>query len=340
MFNQPPIESHDMHAWRNERTTLLNRVSIWCKKNNINFTLNPDTVSLSHNSNKIVQMWLCDILQPMDYWHEKNKQLQRLGVTMFVLTDNFINLEDLEFVKFYSDPTLHAVCGVYQNTPNINQHPTKLYNCFMQRVESVRQTWFYFLHHKGLLEKGYVSFLLYQLASYSSLTGVELFDHIHHNYHLDQLPHFQQAYSELRSQVPYRNFPETLDLAPLIQDSKYSLVLETYTTDPATDRWLITEKAIRAMCFPSIPLLFLQTHAIEKLKSIGFQVDNHDSIDTAPWPQRQQQLLEILEQDSINFDATVAYNRSMHNQDVCAKLQQQYQQATYFDEFFTQVLEH
>lgn len=338
--NQLAIDPKDMYVWRKERETLFTRVSHWCRKNNIYFTLNPNEIKLLNGENKIIQMWLCDLLPPMEYWHVKNKQLQQLGVTMFVFTDNFIELEDLEFVKFYSDPTLHAIFGSYQDTLTVNSNTTKLYNCFMQRIESVRQSWFYFLHHKGLLEKGYVSFLLYQLTSYSSITGVELFDHIHHNYHLDQLPHFHEAYMELRSQVPYKNFPEIQDLTPYIQDSKYSLVLETYATDPATDRWLISEKAIRAMCFPSIPLLFMQTQAVKKLQSIGFQIDHHDSIDAVPWQQRQQQLLEILEQDSIDFDATIAYNRSMYNRDVCAKLQQQYRHPTYFDKFFTQVLEH
>ena len=329
-----------MHIWRNERRDLMHRVSHWCRKNNICFITDPDQVELCNGENKIVQMWLVDLLPPMEYWRLKNKQLQQLGVTMFVFTDNFIKLEDFEFVKFHSDPTLHAIGGSYQDTLTVNHNPTKLYNCFIQRVESIRQSWFYFLHLKGLLEKGYVSFLLYQLTEYSVLTGVELFDYIHRNHHLEQLPHFHKAYMELRSQVPYKNFPEIMDLTAYIQDSKYSLVLETYATNPATDRWLITEKAIRAICFPSIPLLFMQTQAIEKLQSIGFQIDHHDSIDIAPWQQRQQQLLEILEQDSIDFDASASYNRSMHNRDVCAKLQQRYHHATYFDEFFTQVLAH
>jgi len=329
-----------MYVWRKERETLLTRVSSWCRKNNIYFTLDPDKVKLLNGKNKIVQMWLADLLPPMEYWHIKNKQLQQLGVTMFVLTDNFIELEDLEFVKFYSDPTLHAIFGSYQDKLIVNSNPTKLYNCFIQRVDSVRQSWFYFLHLKGLLEKGHVSFLLYQMTSYSALTGASLFDYIHNNYHLDQLPHFHQAYMELRSRVPYKNFPEILDLTPYIQDSKYSLVLETYATNLSPGRWLIGEKAIRALCFPSIPLLFMQTQAVEKLRSIGFQIDHHDSIDIAPWQQRQQQLLELLEQDSIDFNALTEYNRSMHNQNVCAMLQQQYRHATYFDEFFTQVLEH
>ncbi len=340
MYNQPPIDSHDMHVWRKERNLLLDQVSFWCKKNNINYTTDPNKISLRYNRLKIVQIWLCDLLPPTEYWYSKNKQLQKLGVTMFVFTDNFVEFDDLEFVKFYSDPTLHAIYGSYQDIVTVNYNPKKLYNCFIQRVESVRQSWFYFLHLKGLLEKGHVSFLLSQLTEYSSLTGVELFDYIHYNYHLDQLPHFHQAYTELRSQVPYKNFLEVLDLALYIQDSKYSLVLETYATNPATDCWLIGEKAIRAICFPAIPLLFMQTRAVEKLQSIGFQIDHHDSIDVAPWQQRQQHLLEVIEQNSIDFNASVSYNRSMHNRDVCARLQQRYHHATYFDEFFTQVLSH
>ncbi len=340
MYNRSRIESYDLRIVEKERRLWPNRVFSWCKKNNINYTRDPNKITLQYNSNKIVQIWLCDLLPSMEYWHSKNKQLQQLGVTMFVFTDNFIDFEDLEFVKFYSDPTLHAIYGSYHSTAIINHNPSKLYNCFIQRVDSVRQSWFYFLHLKGLLKQGHVSFLLFQLADYSSLTGVELFDYIHYHYQLDQLPHFHQAYLELREKVPYRNFPELLDLTPTIQDSKYSLVLDTFAINSSTDRWTITEKAIRAMCFSSVPLLFLQTHAVKKLQSIGFQIDHHDSIDVAPWQQRQQQLLEILEQDSIDFDASTEYNRSMHNRDVCAKLQQQYRHPTYFDKFFTQVLEH
>lgn len=340
MFNQTELASHDMHIWRDQRTMLHNRVRAWCNKNNFNFTADPDTVATISHKNKIVYMWLCDLLHPMEYWNNKNTQLKKLGATMFVFTDNFIEFDDLEFVKFHSDPTLHAIYGSYQDTVTVNHNPSKLYNCFIQRVESVRQSWFYFLYLKGLLEKGYVSFLLRQLSDYSKLTGVELFDYIHQTHQLGQLEPFQQAYCELRSQVPYKNFAELLDLTPYIQDSKYSLVLETYATNPATDCWLIGEKAIRAICFPSTPLLFMQARAVEKLRSIGFWIDHHDEIDVVSWTQRQQLLLEILEKDSVAFDSQMLYNRSMHNREVCAQLQHQFHQDNYFDEFFTQVLEH
>jgi hypothetical protein len=118
------------------------------------------------------------------------------------------------------------------------------------------------------------------------------------------------------------------------------LVLETYATNPSTNSWSISEKAIRALCFPTTPLLFMQHRAVEKLRSIGFQIDYHDDIDTAPWTDRQQMLLNIIEHDAVDFDASLLYNRSMHNRDICLKLQQQYQQHNYFDKFLTQVLEH
>ena len=286
-------------------------------------------------------MWLRDLLHPLEYWYNKNKELQQHGTTMFVFTDNFVEFQDLEFIKFYSDPLLHSMCGFYQNHVQVNQTPTKLYNCFIQRVESSRQSWFYFLYLKGLLKKGYVSFLLKQLTTYNSATGVELFDYIHKTYHLDQLPHFQQAYLELRNQVPYKNFPEVSDLEAYVQDSKYSLVLDTFAADDTiSSHWLVTEKAIRAICSSSIPLLFVQARAVEKLQSIGFEIDHHSDIDVESWVQRQQMLLNILEHDTIDHNSHLLYNRGMHNRDVCAKLQQRYHHATYFDKFFTQVLEH
>lgn len=340
LFNQKEVDSYDQHLWRNERQRLHASMATLCRKNNIDFTTNLGAVKTSKGCTKIVQMWLGDLLPPIEFWIEKNKECQRLGITIFVFTDNFIEFLDLEYVKFYSDPTLHAVFGVHQGPIEFNHTPSKLYNCFIQRVDSVRQSWLYFLHLKGLLDQGYVSFLLKQLADYSSATGIELFDYIHTKYQLNQLPHFDKAYQELRNQVPYKNFPEIFDLTPYIHDSKYSLVLETYATNLSNNSWLIGEKAIRAICFPTIPVLFMQRRAVEKLKSIGFQIDNHDNVDTMPWIDRQMLLLNIIEHDTIDFNASLLYNRSMHNRDICLKLQQQYQDNTYFDKFLTQVLEH
>jgi hypothetical protein len=76
------------------------------------------------------------------------------------------------------------------------------------------------LHQNNLLDQGYVSLLMKQLISYSNLTGIDLFDYIHSHYRLDALPHFEQAYQNTRSQIPFRNFEEINNLLPYILDVK------------------------------------------------------------------------------------------------------------------------
>lgn len=321
----------------NERTVLINRLRSLCVKNSISFSISNINPTLNQ---KGVEFWPGDLILDLDSWRKRNDQFKAQGFTLFVFTDNFIEFEDLEHIKFHSDPLLHSIFCSYNDECATNSNPSRLYNCFIQRVESVRQSWFYFLYLRNLLNKGYVSFLLKQLNSYSNLTGQDLFDYIHKTHNLDAVPGFTEAYNHLRPMVPYRNFVENKDLQLYIQDSKYSLVLETYSTNSATDRWSITEKAIRALCFPGIPLLFMQSRAVEKLKSIGFQIDYHDQIDTMPWTEKQHTLLDIIENDAIDLDLKSNYNRAMHNRSICWQGKKQYQNKNYFDEFITKVLEH
>jgi hypothetical protein len=337
LFNQREIDDNDHRVWLNEQDTLVNRLRNLCTKNAIKFDTRPTQIV---PNKKTVEFWPGDLIQPLEYWQKRNGLYQQMGSVLFVFTDNFIEFKDLDFVKFYSDPTLHFLYCSFDNDCKINFNPSKLYNCFIQRVDSIRQSWFYFLHLRDLLDKGYVSFLLKQLASYSTLTGVDLFDYIHTNYELGSVAEFNKAYTELRPLVPYRNFVENASLPLYIEDSKYSLVLETYANNHATDRWLITEKAIRALCFSAIPLLFMQTRAVEKLKSIGFEIDYHYDLDAVSWIERQQMLLNILENDSIDFDHKHNYNRAMHNRCIGLAEKQRFQNPNYFDEFITKVLEH
>jgi hypothetical protein len=337
LFNQLEIDSKDQHIWRNERSILINRLQQLCFKNSINFLTYHNQV---RSNQKNVKFWPGDLIDPLDKWQERNEICRQMGSVLFVFTDNFIEFEDLEYIKFYSDPKLHFLFCSFDDDCQINSNPSKLYNCFIQRVESVRQSWFYFLYLRDLLDKGYVSFLLKQLSSYSTLTGVELFDYIHSNYELGTVPGFTEAYTNLRPIVPYRNFVENEDLTFYIKDSKYSLVLETYSTDPSTDRWSLNEKSVRALCYPNIPLLFAQQRAVEKLKSIGFEIDYHDQIDTMPWVDRQRTLLDIIKKDSIELNLKYNYDRAIHNRSVGLAGKQQYQKIDYFDEFITKVLEH
>jgi len=336
LYNQSPIDSYDMHVWQTERQLLLNRVSIWCKKNKIKFTHYLSPTKIQHIENTvIVCMLLFDMTGNYEHWKSINQHCQQHGKKVLVVTDNIVEFDHLSCVEFFSYPELLGITASYSDNIDIVSPPSKLYNCFIQRVCSMRQSWFYFLHHHNLLDKGYVSVLMRQLSDYSELTGQELFDFIHHKYQLDQLPHFEKAYQELRSIVPYRNFTEVNDLLPLILDSKYSLVLETYAVEDDTNRWCFTEKSLRSIQFPNISLLFLQKHGIAKLRALGFEFDSAiDKIDDLPWQQRQQQLLQILVEDSIDFDSKTLYNQSQHNRQLLKSWKTAYNNTNFFDNFF------
>lgn len=284
-------------------------------------------------------MCLFDLIFDYAHWQKINQVCAESGKALFIITDNILKFDDLEFVNFFSCPELLGITAS-SNVPINNTSPNKLYNCFIQRVDSVRQSWFYFLHHHDLLDQGYVSLLLKQLTSYSSLTGKDLFDHIHQRHALYQLPHFEQAYQSLKNQVPYCNFVEEYNLLPLIQDSKYSLVLETYAVDDDRNQWCFTEKLLRSLQSTSFVLPFCQKGSVAILKSLGFQFNlDLDHLDQLSWHERQQQLLNFLINDTVDYDADMLYNTSLHNQQLLKSWKVRYQQPDFFDNIFNKVIE-
>ena len=336
MFNQFEIDSVDQHAWRGQRSNLYGRIKEFCDNNNITFTNKLSSIKIQHtNSTVIVSMLLFDIIGDYEYWKNINQHCQQYGKKILVITDNIVEFTPLSCIEFFSYPKLLGVTASYDYDIDVIAPPSKLYNCFIQRVCSIRQSWFYFLHHYDLLDKGYVSLLMKQLSDYSNLTGKELFDFIHHTYHLNQLPHFEKAHQALRTVVPYRNFTEDNDLTPLILDSKYSLILETYALEDDTNRWCFTEKSLRSIQFPTVSLLFLQKHGISKLREFGFEFDSSiDKIDSLPWQQRQQQLLQILIENCVDFDSKTLYNQSQHNRQLLKSWKNAYSNVNFFDNFF------
>jgi len=328
--NQLEINSIDQYQWRNERKIIHSRIQDFCQSNNVGF--------ISNNKEKNIFLQLFDLIPNYAHWQKVNQTCTKSGKTIFVITDNILNFKNLEFVKFFSYPELLGVTASY-DTPTYSPHPSKLYNCFIQRVESVRQSWFYFLHCHDLLNQGYVSLLLYQ-NKYSSLTGKALFDHIHKQYALDQLPHFEQAYQDLKNLVPYRNFPEINNLLPFIQDSKYSLVLETYAVEDDKNQWCFTEKLLRALQFPNLVLPFCQKGSIAILKSLGFEFNlNLEQLDQLSWQERQQHLLKFLIDDSVELSPEVVYNTSLHNQQLLKSWKIKYQKPDFFDNLFNEIIE-
>ena len=145
--------------WRNERSQLFNRVEVFCNKNNLLFYCNQSNFLITINSladklskclqNKIVYMSLFDIIEDQNYWKNINDICTQNGKFVFVLTDNILKFSDLTFVKFFSCPEFLGTTVTESCIPIGPITPRRLYNCFMKRIDSVRQTWFYMLYTSG-----------------------------------------------------------------------------------------------------------------------------------------------------------------------------------------------
>jgi hypothetical protein len=336
VYNQREIDSFDQKLWRSERTVLNNRLSIFCQNNKISFfpriTLQEIEVC---KYDTIITTWLFDLMPNLTFWQDADQLCKKFGKRIFVITDNLVDLNNLECVEFHAYVELMGMTASYDANDFVESVPSRLYNCFIQRADSIRQSWFYFLYHLELLDKGYVSLLMKHLTGQSNLTGKALFDHIHYSYKLDRLPHFERAFQATRNLIPFRNFTESENLLPLILDSKYSLVLETYSTEDDQGIYCFTEKTLRTIQFPSIPLLFVQKNGISRLKNLGFVIGDHlDELDNQHWIQRQQMLLEILKNESIDYNWKKLYNNCKINQTLLQTYKNKYQKDNFFDKLF------
>ena len=288
---------------------------------------------------------LYDIIPDTKFWTMIDQHCENQGRKLLLICDNIFDekfdISEFKNISFFSYPKLLGITAVYQDVPLDDHKPTRLFNCFIQRVDSVRQSWFYFLHNRKLLDKGYVSFLLRQYESYfpdgQPLSEVELFDYIHHNYQLNHLSHFQSAFESLRSSVPYRNFNESNNLVTTILDSKYSLILETVATEDDVGRWSLTEKLMRSLQLPTINLFFAQKGTAKHLKNLGFEIEDVMlSIDDKTWIERQKLLLDMLEDDRIIL-TTDAKEKALHNRDLLEQWKKEIFAPSFFQDVFDKI---
>lgn len=333
------INPADSVEWQTHRNNFENKIRLWCLKNNIGFFDTYQSVTET-TFDKNVKLTVFELIESFDYLTNLDVKLGNKGQHLYYLTDNLVDQSQATRLKNITVISIVELFGMISVNP-INRsstNPTKLFNCFIQRVDPVRQTWFYFLKKHNLLDKGYVSFLLFQYPFYSDKTGIELFEYIHQQYNLKSLPHFDQIYQELYPLVPYTNFTETGDLLKYVADSKYSLVLETYAINDGHIGTCYTEKIHRALQAPTINLIFAQQHSMAKLSNLGFQFSKCLlEIDQLPWIQRQQKLLDILVHDSIAFDTESLYNNALHNQSLISDYKTQFLKGIYLDKILTEI---
>jgi hypothetical protein len=268
------------------------------------------------NEEKIVCSQFVDCIPgDLAHWQHISELCVQHSKKLYLISNSFVSDFDFPNITHYTDPVWHGVFLVNDHRPLLANQQTKLFSCFIQRVESIRQSWLYFLHHHDLLDRGYVSFLFKQLPDYSNLSGVELYHWIHQNFNLGDLAHFEQAYQQLKNTIPYVNVDDVKDIQIYLENSKYGLCLDTYAT---CDHWIFkhaTTQAMRILQFSCEPLLFLQQGTIKHIKQLGLIVpDYHDDIDNlSSWQQRQQAILSKLIADStVESDLDrVRHNRNL-----------------------------
>jgi len=205
-----------------------------------------------------------------------------------------------------------------------NNLPTKTFNCFINRTDPMRQSWFYQLVRRNLIDEGHVSFrLAYRDNDYKHINNdssiyekQELY-----NWIFDKgLEIFKKEHNLMIDKVPFCNF--TSDLEQCIIDSKISLVIETYFH--CRDYISLTEKIFRQLQLPRPFVLYCNPGAIKLLRDHGFDVyddyvdHSYDSYDNDI--EKQVRLLDIIdnfrnisynEQMLTDFEQRASHNRSL-----------------------------
>jgi len=198
----------------------------------------------------------------------------------------------------------NSVYGIYYIPTNIwHRNITKDFNCFINRNDPIRQSWFYLLYDRNFLDRGYVSFSG-NSRMHNSLDSFELFDQIHR----ETLSSFDPIFHNVRKLVPYKNFQETGNLCDTILSTKFSIIIETYFE--RTDALTFSEKIFRALQVPRPWLLFHATNSVSVLRELGFYVyddiidHSYDKFDTTHNSvERQESILEQA-QELLNLKVT------------------------------------
>lgn len=227
----------------------------------------------------------------------------------------------------------HTIYGVYL-IPEMQKKIKieKDFNCFINRLDPIRQSWFYLLWKRKMIDRGFVSFNMHQRQGlwYPSESPKKTFEH----FHKTTLSSFDQIYDEIKHQVPFKNFTETDNLCDVILATKFSIVIETYFE--RTDCKVFSEKTWRAIQMPRPFLLFAATGCLQKLRDMGFDVfddyvdhgyDSHDT--TYNCIDRQEGILSQA-QRLMDMEITLEIledwgEKSRYNRNILEKWSQNYQ---------------
>lgn len=244
---------------------------------------------------------------------KKNKNL--------LLTNNIVVDADQYQHNIHTvDPSYYG-CMYYAYNVDAATPVEKNFNCFSNRFDIFRQSWFYHLVRRDWLNLGYVSFNCEATlgrvpnSGYLGLNEGELFEKAFQEH--NQI--FHQEHVKIKDQIPYRNFLETGDLTNLVLGSKFSIILETWFHD----NHIITfsEKTMRCLQLPRPWVLFSVQYGIQQLRQWGFDVlddvVDHSYDNISGVIERQVAILELSEQLlelDIKKIASRCHDASKHNQ--------------------------
>ena len=319
-----------------------NRLADMCYKANIFYTfmhketnLNVIPENCPHDKILLIAIW--DLIPRKSELEILNQKCIEHDKKMLVVCDSFFNDSvNMSNLTVCSDPKLLSLSSSFDQALPKTKKPNKLFSCFMHRVEPTRQSWFYFLYLHGLLDKGYVSFLLYQLRTIQpklKQDKLNLFD-ANHRSGLDSLEKFNRAYLHLRNKVPFRNFEDNKNLSHFVADSKYNLVLETYAIDNDHFAVYISEKTIRSLENPCLDLIFGQHKTYDYLSKYGIEFYQPlADIDDPSWLIQQQNILRVLTGDTIDVSIDYIYEQCIHNRELFKSWYYEISSSDYFKKY-------
>jgi len=266
---------------------------------------------------------------------------------IFLITEqNFTRLPgNIELCKL---PTEFYGCYYSEQIPN-GQPIEKDFNCFINRLDPIRQSWFYVLYDRKFLDRGYVSFNA-EIRANQQYPG-DTYQEVVESYHRDYLSSFDNIKNEITSMVPFKNFVDNNDLFSITLSTKFSIILETYPE--RTDAKVFSEKIFRSLQLPRPWLLFAATGCVDKLRSLGFDVyddivdHGYDLFDTEISYVARQESILAQAKDLLDLKMTPALLGRLqqgadHNRTLLCNWYSNWQQLclTHIQDTFVKAMEH
>lgn len=262
--------------------------------------------------------FLCDIADKSFYNNHES-----LIKNPIVIVTNSVLQGYGDYVNDYVEKVNNSFYGIFYRAYDWSDTPViKDYNCFINRIDPIRQSWFYQLIRHNLLERGCVSFNMTlvdgtgPLMNFENTDPKEVFEILFDKH----LQIFEKEHNIAKNIVPYKNFADTGDLADTIMSTKLSIILETYA---AEDAITYSEKTFRCLQLPRLWLLNGSPNSVNELRKMGFDVlddlIDHTSYDHMLEVPRQAAMLELTK-ELINIDLDKIKTRlesaAQHNQDL------------------------